>query len=189
MHVDLNLSDLGHDHACDLLEAVCEGMVLANMLEIGADHEAFPCCIKCGELKLFVGGNQLEIEGARSIVRKGGGNALSLACFQAAARRIEKDPHAEVKIDHVERSGAVVEGEYRPLVRLKDDSYEDPEQEAIRNGGCGCDGLGHEGHDHDHQDEEYIPSGEGERNGYGHGFHVTPIQPLPIFRMPKKGTG
>lgn len=148
MRVLLNLSDLGHDHACDLLEAVCEGMVLANMLEIHADHEAFPCCIKCGKLRL-IAGRPLELEGARILLKKGGGNPLSLACFQAAARRIEKDPHAKVVVDHVERNGTVVPGEFRPLVQLGDDSFEDPENEAVRNGGCGCSG----GDDHEHEHE------------------------------------
>lgn len=149
MHVDLKLSDLDHDHACDLLEAVCEGVVLANMLEIRADEEAFPCCIKCGELKLFLGGNPLAIEGARAVVKRGGGNALSLACFQAAARRIEKDPRADVIIDHVEKNGEIAVGEYKPFVRLGDDKLEDVEHEAARNGDCGCSGEGHEDHDHD----------------------------------------
>jgi hypothetical protein len=76
----------------------------------------------------------------------------------------------------------VVKGAYKPLVRLADDTLEDPENEAERNGDCGCGG---------HDDEP--PQGEGEqledeRNGFGRGWHRTPIQPLPIFST-KRGGG
>jgi hypothetical protein len=35
---------------CELLEALAEAMVAAQIVEMAPDKDAYPCCVKCGEL-------------------------------------------------------------------------------------------------------------------------------------------
>lgn len=49
MRTTFETSATSHEHACRLLEAMCEGYVLAMLEEFDAHPEGeFPCCIKCG---------------------------------------------------------------------------------------------------------------------------------------------
>lgn len=49
MRSAFNATPESHDHACRMLEALCEGYVLAMLEEFDAFPEGeFPCCIKCG---------------------------------------------------------------------------------------------------------------------------------------------
>lgn len=50
MHVTTELNPHDHAQACELLEAICEGVVRSMVAEIDAHPEGtFPCCIKCGK--------------------------------------------------------------------------------------------------------------------------------------------
>ncbi len=145
MRLCLEISPLDHEHCCALLEAIAEGLVLSNMLEFEAedDEEFFPCCIKCGGFSL---GRHERLDGARAIVQAGGGNALSLVCYQVAKLRTDKDPRADVIIENVERGGRVVEGHFCPKIRYGDGTIVDPLEHLVprRNApereesGCGC---------------------------------------------------
>lgn len=147
MHLDINISPLDHEHCCDLLEAIAEGIVLANMLEFDAedDEEYFPCCIKCGGFALE---RTDTIDGARAIVQKGRGNAFALVCYQVAKIRIDNDGRADVIVEHVERDGRVIEGHFCPKIRYGDGTIVDPLDHLVpkRNaqppgeeaGSCGC---------------------------------------------------
>ncbi len=49
MHTSFHVEPMNHGQACQILEALCEGYVLAMMVEFDAYPEGeFPCCIKCG---------------------------------------------------------------------------------------------------------------------------------------------
>lgn len=147
MRAVINSSPIDHNHACEMLEALAEGIVLANMIEIGAEDEdgIFPCCIKCGGFKIMP--ERSELDCARAIVQRGGANELSLVCYQVAQRRIEgKDPRCDVIIEHVERNGKVVEGKYHPKIRTtsrenpSEDEFIDPLEGLEVVGDCGCGG-------------------------------------------------
>ncbi len=138
MRITLNLSPQDPDHASDLLEAFAEGLVLANMLEIrgATSEEQFPCCIKCGGFKVYPA--RQEIDGAEALVRRGGGNALSLIAYQVAQRRIEGDARADVVIDY-----KIVDGlpEFLPLIRKGDDdeTIKNPVADLdVSEEPCGC---------------------------------------------------
>lgn len=42
------------EQRCQVLECMAEAMVLAQCLEMAHDKEAYPCCVKCGDMA-FVG--------------------------------------------------------------------------------------------------------------------------------------
>ncbi len=145
MRVAISVSPVDHDNCCDVLEALAEGIVLANMVEIGTedDDAAFPCCVKCGGFKIMP--ERAEIDCARKIVERGGGNAIALVCYQVAQRRREGgDPKCDVVIEHVERNGVKVQGKYHPKIRTPDrdkpneDLFIDPLEGLEVEGDCGC---------------------------------------------------
>ena len=123
-----------------VLEGLAEGMVQASMAEIdAAGQDEFPCCIKCGELRHFVGaiaGNSNRVLGPTELIARGGGTELDLAVFQAAQHRREGDTAAKVVVEYDGR------GSPRIAVLNGDGTLEDPldhvvKMEAQRNG-CGC---------------------------------------------------
>lgn len=142
MRAVITLLPIDSNHSCDLLEGLAEGIVLANMIEIGADDDdVFPCCIKCGGFKIML--DRHEVDCARSLLQRGGGNPLALVCYQVAKDRLENDSRADVVIEQVERNGVVVPGEYRPLVRKANidtgaDEFSDPLDGLETAGNCGC---------------------------------------------------
>lgn len=149
MLASITLRPVDHDHCCTLLEALAEGVVLADMIEIQAEDDdgVFPCCIKCGKFKVMIDRN--EIDCARSLVERGGGNAFALVCYQVAMRRIEGGDggsRSDVVIEHVERNGQVVKGQYRPLIRTQnretgEDEFIDPLEGLEQMSSCGCGGT------------------------------------------------
>lgn len=52
MHTGYRVEPSTHDQACRILEALCEGVVLAMMEEFDSSPEGeYPCCIKCGKFR------------------------------------------------------------------------------------------------------------------------------------------
>lgn len=149
MLIQTLLHPVDHEHACEILEAFAEGLVLAMMAEIRADDSKkgedddgrFPCCIKCGGFTIDA--QRAIVDGADELVRRGSACELSLVAYQTAQRRIEKDPQAAVAVEHVlGANGQPIEGRYRFLLvtsEKKDGKWvcEDP-LAALREKGPGC---------------------------------------------------
>lgn len=51
MHAEYDSSPRTIEDLCERLEALCEGFVEAHAAEIDHDPDAFPCCVKCGEME------------------------------------------------------------------------------------------------------------------------------------------
>jgi hypothetical protein len=115
--IQTQLRPVDHEHACAMLEAFAEGLVLAMMVEIGADPDNFPCCIKCGGFRIDA--RRAIVDGASELAERKSGCELSLVAYQCAQRRIEKDPNAAVMVEHVYgKDGEPIEGRYRFLLKL-----------------------------------------------------------------------
>ncbi len=127
------------------------------------DKEAYPCCIGCGEFNCYpetewcplsldavLGSGASEtamyhvdsgiadrlVGNPTEIVERGGADALTLACYQAAAHQ-HRGKDARVVVDDV------APGIYRPLVILRnefgEETTEDPLEEAKLAGRpCAC---------------------------------------------------
>ncbi len=122
------------EHEADLLEALCEGFVRANQIQIRAQENAYPCCLGCGNYRYIppqncgTDRNCQNVHGAAPLHRKRKGTCIDLACLLAAIlREKEGDRGARVVIDfqfdgraaNVD-GGEILPGRYHAMV-LKGD--------------------------------------------------------------------
>lgn len=131
----------------DLLEALCEGFVRANQVQIRCDPEAFPCCLGCGRYRYVppancrvwhwrtgrsVDPNCQHVHGAFPLDRRKMGTCIDLACMLAAVyREKEGDPTCRVIVDHqLDEDGNGIPGKYHAMVMKTDGEIVDPVQKA-----------------------------------------------------------
>lgn len=145
MQIQCNFRAVDHDHACEILEAFAEGLVLAAMAEIGSEDDdgRFPCCIKCGGFQIDP--HRTVIDGPSELVERKRGCELALVVYQVAQRRREKDPNAWLCVEHVEENGVPIPGRYHFLLCHGEQDeqgnriFEDPlEDLRVRNRARSC---------------------------------------------------
>jgi hypothetical protein len=161
----------GPDQEADVLEALCEGYVQANVVMIRADPDRFPCCTGCGgyqyeepsncrvrnwETGVAVDPDCQHVRGAVVLHKMGVGTCIDLACMAAALLRVKDEKEARVVIEHdLGPNDEWQPGKYHAVVMLDDGSIVDPSAEApLAIGGrrsqqrrgeqqtsCGCKGA------------------------------------------------
>lgn len=130
----------------DLLEALCEGFVRANQIQIRTEPDAFPCCLGCGKYKYVpprncrvynIRGeirdpNCQHVYGAFPLDKRQMGTCIDLACMLCAIyREKDGDAGARVLIDHqLDDEGNGIPGMYHALVRKGDGEIVDPQKKA-----------------------------------------------------------
>lgn len=132
---------IGPEHEADLLEALCEGFVRANQIQIRAQEAAYPCCLGCGNYAYVPPKNcQVytrtgaqatdtlcqQVLGAAPLHRTGKGTCIDLACYLAALKR-EKDGlrGARVGIEFQFKKGDIDPGKYHAIVIVPREGAED----------------------------------------------------------------
>ena len=131
----------------DLLEAICEGYVRANQIQIRSCPDAFPCCLGCGKYRYVpprncrvmhwrtgkqVDPNCQHVHGAFPLDKRQMGTCIDLACMLCAIfREKDGDTAARVLIDHqLDESGNGIPGMYHALVRKGDGEIVDPQRKV-----------------------------------------------------------
>ena len=131
------------EHEAQVLEAICEGFTRANVAQMQADPDAFPCCLSCGDIQYVepenckirdwrtnspVDPNCQHVFGAVQLVRRRKGTCIDLACLLAAIYRLKEQDHAaRVIIDFQQDGlGRFVPGQYHAMVMRGDGSIVDP---------------------------------------------------------------
>lgn len=135
-----------------LVEALCEGFVRANEIEIIADPEEYPCCIACGRVRYSAPipcmrngraePNCQEVFGITALLRRGYGTCIELACAQCAIKRVKDGKECHVIVRHqIGANGLPIPNQYHALLEYADGTIEDTTEEVkAANGGCmgGC---------------------------------------------------
>ena len=104
----LNELAVSDDHALDLLMALADGMVQANILTIELSPDSYPCCAGCGEFRLdryAVSSPRravatMTVKDVQQLRASSHGTAYELAAFQCAQRRREGEDNAWVRVSH-----------------------------------------------------------------------------------------
>lgn len=159
---------VGPEHEAHLLEALCEGYVRANQIQVRAQDGAYPCCLGCGNYRYVPPSNCKtydyrkrrsvdpqcqQVLGAAPLHRKKEGTCIDLACYLCALiREKDGDRQARVGIDYqFDEAGRMIPGKYHAIVVKGDGQILDPQRQleelAARKsaGGSACAGAADDG--------------------------------------------
>jgi hypothetical protein len=125
-----------------MLEALAEGFVECNRIQIRQNPDQFPCCLSCGRYRYVepvhcrtyhwktgraVDPNCQHVYGAFPLDERGKGTCIDLACMLAAIYR-EKDGELDTRviIEHeLDADGYGIPGRYHAMVLREDGTIED----------------------------------------------------------------
>jgi hypothetical protein len=159
LHWQHNRRPVTTEEMCDDLERLTEGLVACHVADIEADPDAYPCCVKCGDLQCnpapgfaapspshgddaeaapdvddgpgHVRAVGLVMKNAQQLVTSKEGNALELAAFQCAQEvRRGRDCRVGIAYDTDDR--------LRAFVVYADGTTKEPALQAVSRNPCAC---------------------------------------------------